>query len=140
MSFDYKIDTELETVYIRLLNDVKGKEVLTMASKVFTNRKWTNGYSILLDYRYATNIDITKEDIRRIADQDIKNKMVFDRSKCAIVVASDLGYGLSRMWKILSEESQIESDIFRNIEDAFRWLELEEHVFDSIQDLTLHDS
>jgi hypothetical protein len=40
----------------------------------------------------------------------------------ALVVTSDVVFGMARMYQILRDESPDELQIFRKVDDAFRWL------------------
>jgi len=40
----------------------------------------------------------------------------------AVVVTNDVVFGMARMYQILTDESSDELQIFRNMDDALRWL------------------
>ena len=125
MTIRYKIFPDLEILYIGGTGNVTTDEITTTGAKVFAESEWTNGFNILIDYREISKFEVKAEGVHKIINQDKANKHLFDQSKCAIVADSDLVYGLSRMWEILSEDSKIPTMIFRNIEDALQWLGLD---------------
>ena len=135
MPIIYKIIPDLKFAYIRGMGKVTTDEIMTAGAKMFTESEWKNGFNILIDYREITELSVKTEDVEKIINQDKNNELLFDKSKCAIVASSDLVFGVSRMWEILSEDNKITTMVFRNIEDSLRWLGLNESVFQSIKEL-----
>ncbi len=135
MPLKYKIIPELKIVYVRGTEKVTTDDIMTEGARMFAENEWANGFNILCDYREITDFNLKTEDIEKIVDQDKNNELLFDKSKCAIVAGSDLIFGISRMWEILSEDNKIMTMIFRNIEDALKWLGINELVFQSIKEL-----
>lgn len=43
-------------------------------------------------------------------------------NKCAVLAKSDLNYGLSRLGTVFSEESGINTEVFRTFENTLEWL------------------
>lgn len=135
MSLKYKIIPDLKIAYVRGTEKVTADEIMTEGARMFAETEWVNGFNILCNYSEITDFNLKTEEINKIVTQDKYNERLFDRSKCAIVAGNNLVFGLSRMWEILSSNNMIETNVFRNIEDSFRWLGLEEDVFKSIKDL-----
>ncbi len=86
--------------------------------------------NILCDYREVTELDVNSEDVNRIVAQDKRQEPLFDKSKCAVVTTDDLVYGMSRMWEILSDDTRLTTEVFRDINDALKWLGLDLDSFD----------
>ena len=118
MTIRYKIIPDLKILYVRGMGKVTADEIITGGARMFAASEWTNGFNILLDYREISELSVKTEDINKLVDQDKTNKHLFDKSKCAIVAGSDLVFGVSRMWEILSEDKKNAKMVFRNIEDA----------------------
>ena len=135
MPLKYKIVPDLKFVYIKASGEITVDEIMMAGAKIFTDREWVNGFHILCDYRETTALNLTSGDIRKIIKQDINNSPLFDKSKFAVVADKDLIFGLSRMWEILSENNPIQTMVFRDISDAHRWVDMEDHIFQSIKDL-----
>lgn len=77
----------------------------------------------LWDLRDATG-DVPTEDVRHLVD--FVTKLVGDgeQGKVAIVVSSDLGFGLSRMYEtILGGQTRKEMKVFWDIVEAKNWLD-----------------
>ena len=77
---------------------------------------------VIWDLRDADASKIYKEDVIKIAryfETYIKNG---DEYKAALVVSSDLEYGLSRMYQVAVADLPAEIGIFRGLEEAKKWV------------------
>ncbi len=98
---------------------------MTEGAKLFAETEWQNGFNVLCDYRKITEFHLDTEDIRTVVDQDKKHEYLFDQSKCAIVGKNDLIFGYARMWEIFSQDTDIDIMVFRDINEAIIWLEMD---------------
>lgn len=135
MPLQYRIFPDLKIAYVKGEGKVTADEIITQGARMFAEKEWFNGFSVLCDYREIDVFDLETEDIDGIVNQDKINERLFDQSKCAIVSGSNVVFGISRMWEILSENNRIETMVYRDIEDALRWLGIDEHIFQSIKEL-----
>lgn len=136
MSLKYKIVPDLKIAYVRGAGKVTADEIMIEGAKMFAEKEWVNGYHILCDYSEITDFNLMIEDLNKIVSQDQDNELLFDQSKCAIVAGSDFVFGISRMWETLSDHTKIKIMVFKNIKDSLRWLDIDEHVFQSIKEFT----
>ena len=44
---------------------------------------------------------------------------------CAVVVSADVAFGMARMYAALSEDSSVPTNVFRDLDEAARWLSSE---------------
>ena len=119
MPFHYKIDKERKLVMST------GFGVFTMADawshqeKLRKEPDFDPSFSQPMDLSHVTKIELQPEDVRRLAQASI----FAPNSKRAILVTSEVGFGLARMFSILREtlgEKGIEA--FRNLDDALDWV------------------
>ena len=78
--------------------------------------------NVIWGLRDADASKIYKEDVIKIAryfETYIKNG---DEYKAALVVSSDLEYGLSRMYQVAVADLPAEIGIFRSLEEAKKWV------------------
>ena len=136
MPVTYKISPELNVAYMKAWGNVSVDEILTAGVKMFTDTQWENGLNILIDYRDTQEFAIKAEDVKKVVQQDRQNEPLFDKSKCAIVANTDLIFGISRMWEILSEDINIPRMVFRDINDARIWLGLDSSFLDLMNKLS----
>ncbi len=83
--------------------------------KLLNDPDFVPDFSQLMDFTHVTEVALTSEDLRRIADRSIFSP----DSRRAILVSSDLVFGLSRMFEIFRDilgEKGIR--VFRNLEEA----------------------
>jgi hypothetical protein len=59
-----------------------------------------------------------------VAFEVIDRRAVLGPCRWAVLVASDLGYGMARMWGLLTESSGVEIHPFRSAGEAVEWLGL----------------
>lgn len=135
MPIIYRIIPEQKISYIKAWGKISVDEIILEGARMFSEKEWENGFNILCDYREIIEVISKSEDIMEIVEHDKKNEPIFNKSKCAIVAKSDLIFGLSRMWEILSEDTKLTKMVFRDIKDAKRWLGLSLDSLDSIYKL-----
>jgi hypothetical protein len=69
----------------------------------------------------VSEVQVTSEYIREVA----RSTSYAEGSRRAFVASSDVQFGLSRMFQILSDESPAEVRVFRDLAEARRWLGLD---------------
>ena len=77
----------------------------------------------LVDLTNVSEVIASNEDIEVLATQDAAAAKINSNMIIAIVASSDLIFGLSRMWEAYSYRSPLQSMVFRNIEDAEKWID-----------------
>ncbi len=132
MPIQYRIFPGHKVAYIKAWGKLTIDEILTEGAKMFAETEWKNGFNILCDYQEVTGFNPTYDDIRKIVNQDKHHEPLFNNSKCAVVAKTDLVFGLSRMWEILSENTNLEKMVFRDIHQAKDWLCLDAEFTDSL--------
>ena len=109
---------------------VKGKGVISAKEIIEINNDLYRSPENILKIKYQlwdlTNVSeilVSSEDINAFAKQDAAAARVNPKMIIAIVASSDLIFGLSRMWEAYSYNSPFQSMVFRNIEDAEKWID-----------------
>jgi hypothetical protein len=73
----------------------------------------------LIDFTHVTNFELEAKGVRRLAQRSIFSP----DSRRAILVASDLAFGFSRMFEIYRETAGEKGiHVFRNLDDALDWI------------------
>ena len=80
---------------------------------------------ILFDGDHATSVDVTVQDIRDIAQQDIEASSKLPHVLVAIFAHDELAYGLARMWQVYVDASGWRTAVFRDRAAAVKWLQKE---------------
>ena len=104
-----EVNYDMIMKYIDFISSLKGKIV--------------NRYE-LHDHTNTTNINLSADDIRNIAEYSMKNNDIFDQFFLAIYAPNDLTFGMARMFESFYEikNRKINSQIFRDKEDAIQFL------------------
>ena len=76
------------------------------------------------DHTNTESINLTADDISKIAAYSIKTKNIFQHSFLAIYAPNDFTFGIARMFAAFYEleEHTIHAEIFRSKEDAIQFL------------------
>ena len=80
------------------------------------------GYSQFFNFIKVTKAELSTDAIHRLAE---KNPFGLG-SKRAFVAPSDMMFGLSRMFQVLITDHKDELTVFRDIDDARKYLSIEE--------------
>lgn len=85
-----------------------------------------NSYNEILDLRQVTSFELTSRGIKALAQIASHADAPDVRTKLAIIVDTNLAFGLGRMYEAYRHSvpgSAKEVRIFRNCLDAFEWIE-----------------
>lgn len=132
MTIQYTMIPDLKMVYVQASGSISGQDVLTQGGRMFADQDWTNGFSILCDYRDITQFDVNYDDILSLVKQDKLNESLFDQSRVAILTGSDATYGIARMWTTLSENTKIKTQIFQDLKESLEWMNVDHVTFQAI--------
>ena len=80
------------------------------------------GMWFLVDVREASMLDLSEEELRQAGAHGAAMAADWGRHRTAIVVATDVDYGVSRMFSLLGERPGLELEVFREFDAATRWL------------------
>ncbi len=115
----YKIDKENRLVMTTGSGILTLSDALAHQEKLQHDPDFDPAYAQLLDFSHVTKIEVTSEQMRRIA----QNSVFSATSRRAILVSNDTAYGLARMFAILRESSgDTGIEVFRNLDEALDWV------------------
>jgi hypothetical protein len=115
----YKIDKERRVVLTTASGVVGIADGLAHQNKLLSDPDFDPSFSQLMDFTQATQVDLSGEDVRRLAKQNIFSP----DSRRAILAPSDSVYGLGRMFEILREMTGERGiRVFRNLDEALEWI------------------
>ena len=80
---------------------------------------------VLADYRNA-RIALSSDEMWQIKKQSDEVAGFFGGAKVAIVAPDDLGFGMARMYSMVSEAGDFEGAVFKTMSEARAWLGIEE--------------
>jgi hypothetical protein len=122
MPAEYIIDKKLKVVFSIAHGIITDHEAYSHQDKLRDDPDFKSNFSQLFDCTKITDANnISTEAINRLADRNpfgLGAKRVF-------VAPSDLMYGLVRMFQILTNDHPDELTVFRDIQDARKYLSLD---------------
>lgn len=121
MPVEYKIDKILGIVFSAAHGIVTDKEAYSHQDKLRNDLGFDPGFPQLFDFTSVAQAELSIDAIHYLAE---RNPFGLG-SKRAFVAPSDLMYGLSRMFQVLTIEHQDELSVFRDMHEARNYLSLE---------------
>ncbi len=121
MPISYVIDQALGIVRITAERDSTPADHGRLARCWLRDPAYRAGMSILVDNR-RMGIGPTCEQIRELAETSRHMRDFEPGTRCALVAADDLRFGLARMFSSISEDAPLHTRVFRNVPEAEAWL------------------
>ena len=118
MPCGYTIDLARSLVLSRGWDLVTDRELLAHVRTLTSDPRFARDFRQLVDLRDVTDVQITVSTIRDM----VRLNPFGAGARRAVVITSDVVFGMARMYQILSDDSPDELLIFRKIDDALRWL------------------
>jgi hypothetical protein len=118
MPCGYTIDLARSLVLSRGWDLVTDRELLAHVRTLTSDPRFARDFRQLVDLRDVTDVRITVSTIREM----VRLNPFGAGARRAVVITSDVVFGMARMYQILSDDSPDELQIFRKIDDALRWL------------------
>jgi hypothetical protein len=98
-----------------------GRELIANNERILDSKSYEGVRWLLID-ETETTMDISTEEIRAIRRQDDRLAAVLPELVTAVVVPYDVGFGMTRMWEILTERPGWSTRAFRTRPEAEAWL------------------
>ena len=118
MPCSYTIDLARSLVLSRGWGILTDDELLAHVRALTVDPRFARNFHQLADLRDVADVEVTALTIREMARLNPYGK----GSRRAVVVTSDVLFGMARMYQILRDEPTDEMEIFRKLDDALRWL------------------
>jgi hypothetical protein len=115
----YKIDRERKLVMSCGSGVLTMEDILAHQERLLEDPDFDPGFSQLSDFTQVTKINITPADVRLAARKNIFSS----HSHRALVVKSDLQYGLGGMFEIHRDSAgEVGIRVFRQLDEALDWV------------------
>ena len=103
--------------------EAEGKVFEEYIEVLLSHEKWKPGTPFLSDHTELKVDSLTVEDVYSIAEVCALRKARFGKSRCALYVGQDLGFGLTRMWEVYVEGKwDVIEALFKSRDEAISWL------------------
>ena len=124
MPIEYDIIGDKQLVLAKGSGVVTGNDVIRHLDRLAADNRYTVPMKKLVDYRSIDSINISPEEAEEIAQKKQTLSSTFRGERCAFVSPGDLTYGTSRVHQALVDSTEVDTKVFRRIEDAIDWLDI----------------
>ena len=124
MPIEYDIIGDKQLVLAKGSGVVTGNDVIRHLDRLAADNRYKVPMKKLVDYRSIDSINISPEEAEEIAQKKQTLSSTFRGERCAFVSPGDLTYGISRVHQALVDSTEVDTKVFRRIEDAIDWLDI----------------
>lgn len=121
----YQIIASQKLVYAKLIGTVDADTIAQHFQKLSQDDRYISPMKKLVDFQFCDNFQISTDEEQKLASLKEVFADKFQNERCAIVAPSNLIYGTKRAFQEQSFNSVIETMVFRNINDAAAWLQID---------------
>lgn len=119
MQVEQEVDGAARVVILRVSGDLGDQDLLLLADRLETAADLEADFSLLVDLRQADGRTVTSVGVYALADR----QLVFrSEARRAVVVPTDLGFGMARMYQMLRDARGTSMRVFRDYDTAVRWV------------------
>ena len=119
METQLQVDGAARVVIVTVSGALGDAELQGIGDQLEKNTDVAPDFALLIDLRQADGKSVTSAGVRALATRGL----VFSpASKRAVVVPSDLGFGMARMYEMLREGRGGGMRVFRDYDEAKRWV------------------
>ena len=117
MPFDHRIDRAERVIYARAWGVLTDQDTIDLHAAMVADPAYAPGLARLYDLSGVTELQVSSGAVLRasLATAEAPN------ARRAIVVPSEVAYGMSRMFAILSGRDEL-IQVFRDRASAMRWI------------------
>jgi hypothetical protein len=122
MPISYTIDAERNLVLTVASGTLSDDEVMTHKWALHDDPGVGPGMKELSDVRGVERLEVTEVGVRAMAKIDRAVTAGVGEHMLAIVATEDIIFGMARMYEMLTAEDALSVQVFRDIDEATRWL------------------
>ena len=121
MPVSYQIDRERRIVYTKAFGVLTNSDILDFQKRLREDPEFEPDFRQFADCRAIDEMGVTREGV-----EEASSRSPFSHgSRRALVVSSDVAFGMARMLENLRHDAGDEIRVFREAEEARRWLGLD---------------
>lgn len=121
MPIEHKVDEKTGIMHVRRWGAITTHDEEAAIKKRNEDQLVVPGIPVIVDCREVDPPD-SSEVVRYIADMTTAIAAELDCGPLAIVVGSDVEYGMARMYMALTELKHPDTIVFRSYDNALKWL------------------
>jgi hypothetical protein len=120
MPLEYRIEVSQRTVFTTPFGALTDRDAREHVEELRNHPDFESDFNQLFDARDVTSVELSGACVRDIATE----RMFGEGSLRAFVVATDLAFGMARMFEMFRDDALDQIRVFRKIDDARAWLGL----------------
>ena len=120
MAMSYRIDTARGLVVTRIWDTFSNDDLRDGLSHLMADPRFDHRYRSLVDMRDVMDITVDTSVLAETA----RTPVFASSARRAIVAPSDHAFGIARMYAAYAEHDGCSVQVFRDFDEAERWLEL----------------
>ena len=124
MPIEYDIVENKKLVVVKGSGVISANDVISHLEDLSMDNRYTAPMKKLIDYRSIDRKNIIAEEANVIAQKKRELSTIFSGERCAFVSPKDLTFGTSRVHQALIDGADINTMVFRRIEEASDWLDV----------------
>jgi hypothetical protein len=121
MPVDFKIDTERRLIVATVFDEISDTDIIETLNSSISDPDFEPGFNVLSDHTRITR-PITTEQVKLMVGHMESLSDHLAGARWAIVTNSPASYGMMRMLSVFAERVPIELQVFRDADEANRWL------------------
>jgi hypothetical protein len=121
----YEIDGARQRIHTRCIGKVTLAEVVAHFRALTAEPRLPSRLDVLLDFRELTAFPAAGQ-LQSVAIEIRQLLVKVTWGRCAVIGATDLAFGIGRMFEMITEPSFRETMVFRDLDAANRWLDAPE--------------
>ena len=122
-SADFELSEVEDLVRIRRAGEVDLLQLAPTLPRLVEAHPERRRFRMLLDYREATLTSLSRAEVASLVAQDRVVMGDVDVVRMAVVVGSDVAFGIIRMYASLTAGSPMDIEVFRDLDEAEAWIE-----------------
>jgi hypothetical protein len=118
MDVERTIDPAARVVILTVTGDIGDRELLALADQLEDAPEVDTEFALLVDLRQARGQKVTRAGVQQLVERSL---IMSPTSRRAVVVPSDLGFGMTRMYGTMRTNRGGAPQVFRDYDEALRW-------------------
>jgi hypothetical protein len=119
MRVSREVDRTHRVFVLRVSGELDDDGLLALAAELRSDAEAEPDLALLIDLREASGLSVTGGGVRALVAQPM---VLSPASRRAVVVPTDLGFGMARMYEMLREDRGGATRAFRDLDEARRWV------------------
>lgn len=100
-----------------------GSDVIQFNERIYSSLQLLSKLRYkFMDYRDVSSINVTIEDLKTLAEQDVVASNWNSNLRIAVVIKEELHHCLVKIWQSYTNNSSLTTKIFTNIDEAQEWI------------------